>query len=177
MKLKFLLCLAVILSGILSGCATKPQPARQYDVSRGTTERSDILSYSKASSNSMRQIIVTNISLSKVELDKLNSLPKNKTENGVRWLVEEKPDTMRNAPWNTRLYIFDNSDRNHCVLIELMDHGNGGVRYNWLNDKMLFVRVWFGRIAWTDFILNSESLRFSYIEDGRLDQSMGPNGS
>jgi len=96
-------------------------------------------------------------------------LPRSKTQNGVRWLVEEKPDTMRAGPWSTWLYIFDTADTNHCVRVELIDHASGSVHHAWLNDKLLFVRVWFGRIAWTDFILDSETLRFAYIEDGRLD--------
>jgi hypothetical protein len=36
----------------------------------------------------------------------------------------------------------------------------------WLNEKMLFVEVSWGGIAWTDFVLDTETLRFAYIEDG-----------
>lgn len=170
MKPKILLSLALVLSGGLVGCSTAIESPRQYLVSYDPSERSDILSYSKPSSESLRQIKVERVSLTKEQLHTLNALPKSKTENGMRWLVEEKPDTMRDGPWNTRLYIFERDDTNHCVRVELIDHASYEVKYNWLNEKMLFVSVPWGRIAWTDFVLNTETLRFAYIEDGRLDQ-------
>jgi hypothetical protein len=168
MKTKLIFCLALVLSGGLFGCSTTNEPIRQHIVSHGSSERPDVLSYSKPSPETLRQIKVENISLTKEELNKLDALSKNQTENGVRWLVEEKPDTMRNGPWNTQIYIFNRDNTNHCVRVELIDHA-GSVDHTWLNDKMLFVRVWFGRIAWTDFILDTETRKFVYIEDGRLD--------
>jgi hypothetical protein len=96
-------------------------------------------------------------------------MPKSKTPFGVRWLVAEDPDTTQDGPWTTRLYIFDSADTNRCVEVELIDHVSGGVRPRWLNDKMLFVNVWWGRIAWTDFILDTETRHIAYIEDGRVD--------
>ena len=41
---------------------------------------------------------------------------------------------------------------------------------------MLLVRVWFGRIAWTDFVLDAETRRFAYIENGRLDATFDVDG-
>jgi hypothetical protein len=122
MKSKLILGLALVLSGGLVGCSTAIESPRQYLVSYDPSERSDILSYSKPSSESLRQIKVERVSLTKEQLHTLNALPKSKTENGMRWLVEEKPDTMRDGPWNTRLYIFERDDTNHCVRVELIDH-------------------------------------------------------
>ena len=79
---------------------------------------------------------------------------------------------MRAGPWNTRLYIFDSADTNRCVRVELLDHAGYEIRHHWLNEKMLFVRVPWGRIAWTDFILNTETLRFAYIEDGMFTETL-----
>ena len=163
------LCLALLLTGLV-GCSTANKSPRQYLVSYDPSEHPYILSYSKPSPETLQQIKVEHMSLSKEELNKLTALPKSKTNNGVRWLVEDTPDTMRGGPWNTQLYIFEAVDTNHCVRVELINHGSGGVHHTWLNDKLLFVRAWFGRIAWTDFVLDSETLRFAYIEDGRLDE-------
>ena len=107
----------------------------------------------------------------------LKDLPKSKTDNGARWLVEEKPDTMRGGPWNTQLYIFDTAGTNDCVCVKLLDHAGADVHHIWLNDKMLFVKVWFGRIAWTDFVLDAETRRLVYIEDGRLDSMFDSPGA
>jgi len=168
MKLKLLLPLSPILIGILLGCSTAVKSPRQYLVAHQSGERSNVLTYSKPAAETMRQIKIESISLTEEQLRKLNALSKNGTENGVRWLVEEKPDTMRNRPWNTQLYIFDQTSKNHCIRVALIDH-DGRVDHTWLNDKMLFVRVWLGRIAWTDFVLDAETGRFVYLENGRLD--------
>ncbi|HEX5221906.1 MAG TPA: hypothetical protein VFZ59_20245 [Verrucomicrobiae bacterium] len=170
MKSKLVFCLALVLSGSLFGCSTLNEPPRQYILTPDDpSERTDILSYSKPSRKTLKQIKAAPAFLTREEFSKLANLPKDAAIRGVRWLAEEKPDTMRNGPWNTRLYIFTTGETNQCVRLELIDHGNGGVNHRWLNDKMLFVTVWFGRVAWTDFILNTETLRFAYIEDGRLD--------
>jgi hypothetical protein len=151
---KIILCLALVLSGGLFGCSTI-EPTRQ-----------DAVSYSKPSSENLQKIKIERISLTSEQLAKLASLPKDKTEFGSWWLVEEKPDTMQAGPWNTRLYILNSTDTNQCVRVELLDDASYDVRHTWLNEKMLFVEVCWGRIAWTDFILNTETLRFAYIEDG-----------
>ena len=169
MKSKITLCLVLVLSGVLFGCSIGFESRRQYLVSHESGERSDILSYSKPSPETLRKIEIELVSLTKEQMRKLNALPKSRTDNGVRWLVEEKPDTRRDGPWNTQLYIFDTAGTNHCVRVELIDHASSSVDHTWLNDKMLFVKVWFGRIAWTDFVLDTETRRFVYIEDGRLD--------
>jgi hypothetical protein len=160
MKPKIILCLTLVLSGVLFGCSTTDNSSRR-----------DIVSYSKPSSESLQKIKIERISLTGDQLAKLASLPKDKTEFGSRWLLKEKPDTMRDGPWSTRLYIFNSTDTNQCVQIELLDHASYDVRHIWLNEKMLFVEVCWGRIAWTDFILDTETLRFAYIEDG-FDYSM-----
>ena len=175
MKAKILFCLALVLSGVLFGCSTVNESPRQYILTPDNpSERTDILSYSKPSPETLKQIQVARVSLTKEELSKLAASPKDAAIRDVRWLVEEKPDTMRNGPWNTSFYVFDTGDTNHCVRVELIDNA-GRVDHRWLNGKMLFVEVWFGRIAWTDFIINIETLRFTYIEDGRLDEMLdGP---
>ena len=168
MKPGLIFCVALVLSGGLVGCATDSS-LREYLIDDDPLARPEILSYSKPSSETLHQIKIKRISLSREQFQKLNTFPMSKTENGVRWLLEEKPDTMREGPWHTRLYIFDATDTHHCLSIELVDHSSSEVHHVWLNDKMLFVRVWFGRIAWTDFVLNTETGRLAYIEDGRLD--------
>ena len=160
MNSKLLLCLALILSGGLLGCSTVQSP------------RQDAVSYSPPSSTSLQKIKIERVSLTGEQLAKLAFLPKEITEFGSRWLVEEKPDTMRAGPWDTRLYIFDSADTNRCVRVELLDHASYEIRQAWLNEKMLFVEVWLGRIAWTDFVLNTETLRFAYIEDGRYVETL-----
>lgn len=168
MKVKLLLPLVLILTGILFGCSTAFESPRQYLVSHQSGERPDVLTYSKPGAETKRQIQIESMPLTEVQFRRLNALSRSGTENGVRWLVEEKPDTMRGGPWNTQIYILDQAVTNRCIRVALVDH-SGRVDHTWLNDKMLLVRVWFGRITWTDFVLDAETRRFVYIENGRLD--------
>jgi hypothetical protein len=72
---------------------------------------------------------------------------------------------MHDGPWTTRLYISDAADPHYCIFIEARDLGNGGVDYEWLSEKLLFVRCWWGRIVSTDFVLDTGTARPIYIED------------
>lgn len=72
---------------------------------------------------------------------------------------------MHEGPWTTRLYIFTGEDGDDCIVVEARDHANGGVHYQWLNDRALFVRCWWGRIVSTDFVLDTETARPVYIQD------------
>jgi hypothetical protein len=166
MNPKILLCFALVLSGVLSGCSTTGESSRRY-ITRfpNSGELPQVSYYGKPSPETLRHIKVERIALAKADVDRLAELPKESTNSSSR-LVEEDPDTMHDGSWKTTLYIVDDVDTNHCVRVELTDHKSGGVKHEWLNDKILFVEVWWGRIAYTDFILNIETLRFLYIEDG-----------
>lgn len=123
------------------------------------------VAYSKPASESLQKIKIERVSLSDEQFRKLAALAKTKPEFGSRWLVERRPDTKRPGPWTTRLYVFEATDARHCVRVELFDHASYDVRRSWLNDKMLFVRVWWGRMVSTDFVLDTETLRLTYAED------------
>ena len=159
MNPKLLLCLPLVLCGGLFGCSTI-EPIRQ-----------EAVTYSKPSSESLQKIKIERISLTGEQLAKLaleghGLSPEDKRGTDPPLLLEVWPDWTRDAPWNTRLYIFNSGDTNRCVRVELLDHGAYEVHHTWLNDKMLFVEVPWGRIAWTDFVLDTKTLRFAYIEDG-----------
>jgi hypothetical protein len=48
--------------------------------------------------------------------------------------------------------------------LTFVDESNGGVKVEWLNEKLLFGQVWWGRIYSTDFILDVEQGKFIYRE-------------
>ncbi|HEY3761803.1 MAG TPA: hypothetical protein VGN23_08645 [Verrucomicrobiae bacterium] len=70
-------------------------------------EEAEALSYSPVSEDTLRQIKIARISLNKAELEKLAALPKETIVADDRWMIEEKPDTMRSSPWNTLFYVFE----------------------------------------------------------------------
>lgn len=71
-----------------------------------------------------------------------------------------EPDTSKPGPWSTTLYVRGNIARPVAFSMTIRDHTNGGVRARWLNEQLLFVQFWRGRIASADLILDVDSKRF-----------------
>lgn len=165
MKSKPIFLLALVLGCGVFGCSTAREQPHRYITRFKDGELPEVEWFEKPSAEELQNIKVARISLPKDELAKLAALPKD-PQNGAKWLVEVDPDTLHDGPWKTDLYIFGNTDTNRCVQIELKDHTSGGVRYSWLNAKNLFVEVWWGHIAYTDFILDTKTLKFLSLEDG-----------
>jgi hypothetical protein len=65
-----------------------------------------------------------------------------RTPQGTRWLVQSQPDFMKDGPWTTTVIIGDG----HGAFLQLVfpNRGNGGVSSEWLNEKLLFLRIWLG---------------------------------
>jgi hypothetical protein len=88
-----------------------------------------------------------------------------RTPQGTAWFVMREPDTTKPGPWSTSIDVVGNKVRNLRLRLWLSDHMSGGVRANWLNEKLLWVQVWRGRIASTDMILDVDTGRFIYQQD------------
>jgi hypothetical protein len=151
-------CLGIILCFLVSGCASKPAVDIQ-------SSPRPAVSYSRPSSQSLEKIKIERISLTEEQLRELSAVARSTTRFDSRWAVEQRPDTMRSGPWTTRIYIFDATGTRQSIRIELRDHASYDIEHSWLNEKMLFVRVCWGRIVSTDFVLDTEAMRFAYIED------------
>jgi hypothetical protein len=77
----------------------------------------------------------------------------------------KEPDTTKPGPWNTDIQISGNLARPARLAVRITDHGNGGVRAQWLNEKLLWLQVWRGRIVSTDAILDIETSRLIWQQD------------
>lgn len=82
------------------------------------------------------------------------------TSMGTRWFVVDEPDFMEPGPWNTRVYIGDNAGSRWTV--KFANHSTYGVNVNWINEHLLFARVWWGRIVSTDMIFDAETGTYLY---------------
>ncbi len=73
----------------------------------------------------------------------------------------KRPDTTQPPPWQAEVLVF--IERDYLVRLRFTDvHQLGKVA--WINEKLLFVNVWWGRIAGTDFILDIEREAILYEE-------------
>ncbi len=89
------------------------------------------------------------------------------------WLARVQADYSKPGPWTTSVYF--GSDASYEVLkLSFIDHGNGGVQVDWLNEKLVFGRVWWGRVYSTDFILDLEKKDFIYREMAHYGELVQP---
>jgi hypothetical protein len=79
------------------------------------------------------------------------------------WELSIEPNYTTNSSWITVIYV-GFSDGSEPLKLSFIDHANGGVQVEWLNEKLLFGRVWWGRIYSTDFILDVQKRDFIYKE-------------
>ena len=123
------------------------------------------VSYSAPSRDSLERLTIRRVTIDDSAVARIATFSRTNSPWGSRWVACEPADTMHDGPWITRLYIFTEADNHRCVKVEARDLANGGVDYEWLNDRALFVRCWWGRIVSTDFVLDTETARPVYIQD------------
>jgi hypothetical protein len=80
-----------------------------------------------------------------------------------------KPDTTAPGPWNTVISI--NNERPGLLQVLIRDHAQYDPDIRWINEKLLYIRVWWGRVLGTDLILDVEKETITYeemINDGQV---------
>jgi hypothetical protein len=62
---------------------------------------------------------------------------------------------MKPGPWSTEIRVFN--ERDDIIKIELGDHAaTYGTSIKWVNEKLLYIQLWWGRILGTYFIFDVE---------------------
>jgi hypothetical protein len=125
----------------------------------------DRVDYSKPAGRSLTAIVLTSLAPDSEELATLQSGERLQSPQGTRSVVLRKADTAQSGPWNTTIYVLGNRAQPVALKIVFKDHASGGVRVSWLNEKLLFLSVWWGRIASTDLVLDIETSKPVYMED------------
>lgn len=70
------------------------------------------------------------------------------------WFSIEAADTTRDSPWSTTVYVY--SERPYLIRIEFKDHASYGVTAKWINEKLLYLDVWWGRVLGSYLIYDVE---------------------
>lgn len=73
-----------------------------------------------------------------------------------------RPNTSETGPWDTVLSV--DNERAGLLQVVLKSHSSSNVDVKWINEKLLFIRVWWGRVVGTDLILDVEREAFIYRE-------------
>ena len=86
---------------------------------------------------------------------------RHRSPNKAYWYALIRPDQTKNGPWNSEVLAY--TERDYLVRIRLLDiHDCHEI--DWVNEKLLRVRVWWGRICATDLILDVEREQIIYRE-------------
>jgi len=92
----------------------------------------------------------------------------------TRYIVVSRPDYRKPGPWGTAVWIRDTDGKGTPVMLAFLDHASGGVNLHWLNEKLLYGSVWWGRIISADFIFDVKNQRFIYREMANYGQLIQP---
>jgi hypothetical protein len=130
---------------------------------RADCPQSDRVIYSAAAADAMQNISVEAVSAAVFD-NQVRGLESEQSTFGTATFFIRKPDTTRPGPWNTAVFVRGNAARPISLAITLTDHATYDVRVRWLNEKLLFLQVWRGRIVSTDLILDVETRQFVYRE-------------
>jgi hypothetical protein len=80
------------------------------------------------------------------------------------WLYADEPNYQKDGPWTTTVLI-RSTDGQTLRKLTFIDHGSGGVKLEWLNERLLFGRIWWGRILSTDFVVDVQNREFIYQQN------------
>jgi len=113
---------------------------------------------------------------------RVQSAPLNSQGKGVeqfspqrsRFAVVQKTDFNKPGPWATEIWIRDVQGEKAPLLLSFTDHANGGVEIHWINEKLIYGSVWWGRIVSTDFVFDIDNQSFIYHEMANYGELIQP---
>jgi hypothetical protein len=153
-------CLLLALIPFLASAA----PAASQDVPPCDSAK---VQYSPVEDRYLEKIKVQGVT----ELQVPDNVEKQFSPQRTFWLFAVQPNYQKDGPWTTTVLI-KSADGNTMRKITFIDHGTGGVKLEWLNERLLFARVWWGRILSTDLILDVQNREFLYQQNAYYGQLM-----
>ncbi len=147
----FLLFVASILPAVVE--ANQPAPEQ------GDCRDMDIVRYETPAANHLKENIVIKKMTDKISIPSTIDKESEKIspQGTARLIFLEQPDFSKAGKWNTKARIIGNKAHPVNLMIEFRDHANQYVSADWLNEKLIFFRVWWGRLVSTDLVLNVET--------------------
>ena len=104
----------------------------------------------------------------KITDEKKNDI--NYSPNKAYWFIVYTPDTMKPSPWSTEIEVFN--ERDYLIKIELIDHAATYMTTTkWINDKLLYIEFWWGRVLGTYLIFDVEKEKIiirEMVKDGGI---------
>ncbi len=146
----------------------------QQSTSSATCPEYDRVSYSPPRQDLPGSIQVENVPGGSRVSPKVAGKRLQRSPLGTASYILREPDTTKPGPWTSVVEVFGNEARPIHIRIRLTDHPSGGVRARWLNEQLLWLQMWRGRIVSTDMILNVDSGLFIYEQDANSNSLIVP---
>lgn len=89
------------------------------------------------------------------------------------WVPQSSPDYSQPEPWSTTV-VTATPVGSKVLQLAFQNHASGGTSVQWLNEKLLFGRVWWGRIYSTDFIVDVKKEQFLYEQMAECGEMIQP---
>jgi hypothetical protein len=91
-------------------------------------------------------------------------LDPHRSPQGTAFFVQVPPDTTQPGPWDTRIHVYGNEARPLDLKVDFLEHASYEARADWINEELLFLQAWLGRIVAIDLILAVEEEAFVYTQ-------------
>ena len=82
--------------------------------------------------------------------------------NKAYWYVLTISDTMKPGPFSGTVHIYN--ERDYLIRIQMLDIKSGALTAKWINEKLLYVRTWLGRVLGFKLIFDVEREEIIYRE-------------
>ncbi len=96
-----------------------------------------------------------------------------RSPNGTQTFVEVDPDYMHTGPWTTTLYVGHAGASKPDSEVRVANHGNTFSAL-WINEELIYIQVWWGRIAASELVLNINSRHPIYNQLANYGQTVEP---
>lgn len=109
------------------------------------------------------------IVISRVKIKYNDQLKKEFSSNNAYWYHVQSADYRKEGPYSTDILI--DNERGYLVSLKLLEHSQYEPKISWINEKLLYIEVWWGRILGSYLIFDVEKEQILYkemIHDGVL---------
>ena len=103
------------------------------------------------------KISIKKVSLQNIEAEKIFS------PNKAYWFSVIEPNSISSAIRDAQINIY--TERDYMISLQLLEINHYQIRTNWINEKIVYVRAWWGRVLGFDLLFDVESEKIIYKEN------------
>ena len=103
------------------------------------------------------------IVVSRGKIDPGPDIKKVFSSNNAYWYAVQGADYTKVGPYSTNILIY-NERKGYLIDLQLIEHSQYEPNIKWINEKLIYVDVWWGRILGSSIIFDVEKEQIIYKE-------------